>query len=341
LLLLPLFPPRFSPSFMDYTLSGELAILAAIPSFSSSRDGVSGGYPIFCFTSDSAGDGRMEWNEFFNEDAAVGSYIPKWNREDLDSRIKGSIEALTTMKEHGFILEEKLDAIRRGFYPCQVRNLLRALLKYPLTGKDVLVVNPSEPWLEALLIAHGVNSVTSTHEKPVIDETHHPKVNFVHVNHLSGEFDGIFKFDDDRTGFSHLGLGRYGDQIDPNADLKRMKALKSYLKPGGMLFFAVPIGPDRIEFNAHRIYGTVRYKLLIEGFTVVKQYPCFDIYPDLESAVKAEFRSRWENQWITILSEPLIDIPSNLSNFPESFFTYVLFIIMVVAVFCLLHNICP
>lgn len=53
----------------------------------------------------------------------------------------------------------------------------------------------------------------------------------------------------------HIGLGRYGDVIDPEGDLKAIRELIRVLKPGGTLLFATPVGQPRIEFNAHRIYS--------------------------------------------------------------------------------------
>jgi SAM-dependent methyltransferase len=53
----------------------------------------------------------------------------------------------------------------------------------------------------------------------------------------------------------HIGLGRYGDPIDQNGDLKAIAELKRVLAPGGNLLFVVPIGKPKIEFNAHRIYS--------------------------------------------------------------------------------------
>jgi SAM-dependent methyltransferase len=53
----------------------------------------------------------------------------------------------------------------------------------------------------------------------------------------------------------HIGLGRYGDPIDPDGDLKAISELKRVLKPGGNLFFVVPVGKPMIRFNAHRIYS--------------------------------------------------------------------------------------
>jgi SAM-dependent methyltransferase len=53
----------------------------------------------------------------------------------------------------------------------------------------------------------------------------------------------------------HIGLGRYGDPIDPEGDLKAMRELSRVLAPGGQLLFVVPTGPPRVEFNAHRHYA--------------------------------------------------------------------------------------
>lgn len=53
----------------------------------------------------------------------------------------------------------------------------------------------------------------------------------------------------------HFGLGRYGDPIDPEACFKAMHALSRVLKKGGILYFSVPIGVERLYFNAHRVFA--------------------------------------------------------------------------------------
>ncbi len=53
----------------------------------------------------------------------------------------------------------------------------------------------------------------------------------------------------------HFGLGRYGDHIDPDGHLKGFEQITRILKPGGVFYFSVPMGIQRIEFNAHRIFG--------------------------------------------------------------------------------------
>ncbi len=53
----------------------------------------------------------------------------------------------------------------------------------------------------------------------------------------------------------HFGLGRYGDPIDIDGYVKGFESLYQMLKPNGTLYFSVPIGVERVEFNAHRVFS--------------------------------------------------------------------------------------
>jgi hypothetical protein len=54
----------------------------------------------------------------------------------------------------------------------------------------------------------------------------------------------------------HIGLGRYGDPLDYDGDLKAIIELKRVVAIGGNLLFVVPLGYRSIIcFNAHRIYN--------------------------------------------------------------------------------------
>lgn len=62
----------------------------------------------------------------------------------------------------------------------------------------------------------------------------------------------------------HIGLGRYGDPIDPDGDIKACKELSRILAVGGNLLFVTPVGKKAlIEYNAHRIYT---YELVMALF---------------------------------------------------------------------------
>ncbi len=61
----------------------------------------------------------------------------------------------------------------------------------------------------------------------------------------------------------HIGLGRYGDPIDYDGDLKAAKELIRALAYGGTLLIVSPVGKPKIEFNAHRIYA---YRQILDMF---------------------------------------------------------------------------
>jgi SAM-dependent methyltransferase len=62
----------------------------------------------------------------------------------------------------------------------------------------------------------------------------------------------------------HFGLGRYGDRIDYQGHLTGWENIGKMLKPGGKLYFSVPIGEQRIEFNAHRVFSVSYLLKMIE-----------------------------------------------------------------------------
>lgn len=63
----------------------------------------------------------------------------------------------------------------------------------------------------------------------------------------------------------HFGLGRFGDTIDCQGYLKGLAHMMCMVKPGGMFYLSTPIGPQRIEYNAHRIFAA---QTLIDWFAV-------------------------------------------------------------------------
>lgn len=62
----------------------------------------------------------------------------------------------------------------------------------------------------------------------------------------------------------HFGLGRYGDPIDPEACFKAFKSIQRVVKPGGYIYIALPIGKDRVCFNAQRVFNPS---------TVIREFP--------------------------------------------------------------------
>lgn len=74
----------------------------------------------------------------------------------------------------------------------------------------------------------------------------------------------------------HVGLGRYGDPIDPEGDIRATHELTRVLAKGGSLLFVVPIGKPRIQFDAHRIYSYAMVLEMFSGLTLKE----FSLIPD-------------------------------------------------------------
>ncbi len=72
----------------------------------------------------------------------------------------------------------------------------------------------------------------------------------------------------------HIGLGRYGDPIDPDGSAKAAAELVRVLAPGGRLYISAPVGRERVCFNAHRVFHPdtlvdMFRPLVLETFSVV------------------------------------------------------------------------
>lgn len=74
----------------------------------------------------------------------------------------------------------------------------------------------------------------------------------------------------------HFGIGRYGDPVDINGHLKGLSCITKVLKSGGTLYLSVPIGPERIEFNAHRVFSAPTISKLTQENFVLKRFSYVD-----------------------------------------------------------------
>lgn len=92
----------------------------------------------------------------------------------------------------------------------------------------------------------------------------------------------------------HIGLGRYGDPLDPEGDLKAMKELSRVLAVGGSLLFVVPVGKPVIEFNAHRIYA---FQQILDAFPDLSMKE-FSLVPDngVEAGIIRDASGEWADQ---------------------------------------------
>jgi SAM-dependent methyltransferase len=65
----------------------------------------------------------------------------------------------------------------------------------------------------------------------------------------------------------HIGLGRYGDPVDPEGWLKGAQELQRVVAKGGRLYFGTPVGKETLHFDAHRIFDP---QTIIDAFSGLK-----------------------------------------------------------------------
>jgi len=68
----------------------------------------------------------------------------------------------------------------------------------------------------------------------------------------------------------HIGLGRYGDPIDPEGSAKAGAELMRVLAPGGRLYISMPIGNARVQFNGQRVFSVADVLALFPGLGLVE-----------------------------------------------------------------------
>jgi hypothetical protein len=109
--------------------------------------------------------------------------------------------------------------------------LYKALEKYSIEGKTVAIMGSEKPTFESICLAYGGIPYVIEYKKL---SSSHPGISYITV----AEYDSLenpvkceaaFSI----SSFEHDGLGRYGDPIDPDGDLKAMKKMKFWYKGTG------------------------------------------------------------------------------------------------------------
>ncbi len=68
----------------------------------------------------------------------------------------------------------------------------------------------------------------------------------------------------------HVGLGRYGDALDPDGTRKALRELARVLAVGGTLYLSLPVGRPRVCFNAHRVHAAAQIVKELDGLELVE-----------------------------------------------------------------------
>jgi hypothetical protein len=186
-------------------------------------------------------DDSVQHKQFEWTDALIDECIEKYSIENIES-----------------------GPISGEFYAGAPRFHLEAFRRSPeaIQGKDIAVIGSLLPWIECICLQLGAASVTTVEYNVPAATNRIQTMSYTSFTQLSEQFDTIISY----SSIEHSGLGRYGDPLDPEGDLRTMKHCAKALREGGMFFLGVPMGKDTLVWNAHRVYGPLRYAKLIEGF---------------------------------------------------------------------------
>eukprot|EP01064_Diplonema_japonicum_P019160 TRINITY_DN27863_c0_g1_i1.p1 TRINITY_DN27863_c0_g1~~TRINITY_DN27863_c0_g1_i1.p1 ORF type:complete len:286 (+),score=73.08 TRINITY_DN27863_c0_g1_i1:38-859(+) len=203
--------------------------------------------------------------------------------------VQGFVDAAERMKRKGVNL--KVDNKRMWIFS--------ALEKYPLLKDSrVGVYGSMEPWFEAVALVHGAkeaitieyNKITYDYDGITTVTVEECRDGSEHCTNLDAAFS--------MSSFDHDGLGRYGDPLNPDGDIKAMEETLSQLKPNGVLYLTVPIGPDVVVWNLHRRYGEIRLPMLLKGWEVVDRIG----WDEAKLTAEASWRQTYEP--ILVLRKP-------------------------------------
>ena len=204
------------------------------------------------------------WNDFTMNGRLE---VRKWyfNQTYLGGKARQSVWIIEDIERN---IESAKKGQLRGNYGISETNALRDGLKHAPNIKNgrVLVIGSENPWVEACVLEAGAREVITLEYGEIVSQ--HPKIRTMipyefrqkYLNGALGTFDGIVTF----SSVEHSGLGRYGDALNPWGDIIAIARAWCVTREGGSLTIGVMYREenDYIAFNAHRVYGKLRYPYL-------------------------------------------------------------------------------
>ncbi len=132
----------------------------------------------------------------------------------------------------------------------------------PVRDRDVVIIGSRSPWFESVCLFHGGRPVTIDYNPIRSDDARLRTMTVAQWEEDRLRFDCAVSI----SSVEHSGLGRYGEPLDPDGDLRAMEWLRQVVKPMGVLFLSVPVCEDEVCFNDYRRYGAHRLPKLLSGW---------------------------------------------------------------------------
>jgi SAM-dependent methyltransferase len=68
----------------------------------------------------------------------------------------------------------------------------------------------------------------------------------------------------------HIGLGRYGDPLDPRGPERAAREIARVLRAGGRAYISTPVGRPRVQFNGQRVFSIREVPEIFRGLALVE-----------------------------------------------------------------------
>ena len=176
----------------------------------------------------------------------------------------------------------------------------------------ILGAGPSSHLLAAMLLDLGATHVTifdyarlrSTH--PKVSTLSHTQFKQSYLAGKLPQFDAFFDF----QFFNRIGLGRFGEGLNPWSDRINMGRAYCLSKPGARGLIYEPSGVDAIIYNQGRIYGPLQMSHLVANWNV--------LYSDFKVFARTDLTERCKDEdgnilncfkAVTVVEKPRCDSP--------------------------------
>jgi hypothetical protein len=187
-------------------------------------------------------------------------------------------------------LRKKVHRNPKNYYGATDGFLMQALREFPVRGKNVAIMGSESPWYECVCLEYGARVTTVEYRHIDCELSELEILTPESLESANRKFDCILSI----SSIEHDGLGRYGDELNASADIGAMTKFSEMLTPEGVLILSVPVGPDAVVWNAHRIYGPLRLPMLLSGWD---ELASFGYSPRLLKGRLAE----WHKQPVWVL----------------------------------------
>jgi len=143
----------------------------------------------------------------------------------------------------------------KGSHPITYKDIecafATAVLDLP-QGSNILNVGSYTQYIVGLLSNYNITTLDVREREAFLDNELVIAGDIKNAPLANGTFDAIISL----SSIEHFGLGRYGDELDIEADKKAFERFKLLLKPNGLLIFTTTIrqGGPELCFNAHKTY---------------------------------------------------------------------------------------